>query len=49
LRLEAIDALETHYSRTGASQPLSLGHAARDEVLKWVGFTSVTHDPVAVE
>ncbi|MEU7297046.1 nuclease [Streptomyces exfoliatus] len=51
LRLEAIDALETHYSRTGpsVSQPLALGHAARDEVLSWVGFTSVTRDPVVVE
>ncbi|MGZ9932514.1 nuclease [Streptomyces sp. NC-S4] len=44
LRLEAIDALETHYSRTGPTvhQPLALANAARDAVLEWVGFTSVT-------
>ncbi|MFI0990422.1 thermonuclease family protein [Streptomyces exfoliatus] len=46
LRLEAIDALETHYSRTGPEvhQPLKFGHAAQDELLRWLGFTSVTRD-----
>ncbi|WP_354637386.1 nuclease [Kitasatospora camelliae] len=46
LRLDGIDALETHYEGVGPDfvhQPLTLGaHAARDELLKWLGFTSVT-------
>jgi endonuclease YncB( thermonuclease family) len=47
LRLEAIDTLETHYSRTGPTvhQPLTHAHAARDALLTWVGFTSVTRNP----
>ena len=44
LRLDAIDALETHYSVPGSMvhQPVALGHAARDELLTWLGFTSVS-------
>ncbi|MEU8527534.1 nuclease [Streptomyces sp. NPDC048629] len=46
LRLDAIDALETHYSRTGPEvhQPLAHGHATQDELLRWLGFTSVTRN-----
>ncbi|RKT12304.1 hypothetical protein BX285_6274 [Streptomyces sp. 1114.5] len=48
LRLDAIDALETHYQGVGpdfAHQPLGLGaHAARDELLRWLGFTDVVQD-----
>ncbi|MEU8926476.1 nuclease [Kitasatospora sp. NPDC048545] len=48
LRLDAIDALETHYQGVGpdfAHQPLGLGaHAARDELLTWLGFTEVVQD-----
>ncbi|MCW8375885.1 thermonuclease family protein [Streptomyces justiciae] len=42
LRLEGIDALETHYH--GAHQPLKHGHAAAKELLKWLGFTNVQRD-----
>ncbi|CCK25702.1 hypothetical protein BN159_1323 [Streptomyces davaonensis JCM 4913] len=42
LRLEGIDALETHYH--GEHQPLKHGHAAADELLKWLGFTNVQRD-----
>src|SRR5256885_10323715 len=44
LRLDAIDALETHYAVPGGMvhQPLSLAYAARDELLKWLGFTGIT-------
>ena len=38
LRLDAIDTPETHYE--GLAQPL--GEPARDDLLTWVGFTSVT-------
>ncbi|MEN8655458.1 nuclease [Streptomyces sp. 21So2-11] len=43
LRLEAIDTLETHYSQTGPEvhQPLTFAHAARDELLTWLGFTNI--------
>ncbi|WP_328929727.1 histidine phosphatase family protein [Streptomyces sp. NBC_00190] len=43
LRLDAIDALETHSSRTGPEvhQPLLHAHAARDELTRWLGFTDV--------
>ncbi|MFF2545739.1 nuclease [Kitasatospora sp. NPDC058063] len=45
LRLDGIDALETHYQGVGpefAHQPLDLGaHAARDVLLAWLGFTDV--------
>ncbi|WP_225828563.1 nuclease [Streptomyces naphthomycinicus] len=43
LRLDAIDALETHFQRGGpeVSQPLKFARQARDELVKWIGFTSV--------
>ncbi|MGW6982434.1 nuclease [Streptomyces sp. NPDC054932] len=43
LRLEAIDSLETHYSRTGpvVAQPPPYAEAAREALLDWVGFTDV--------
>ncbi|MET8545699.1 nuclease [Kitasatospora sp. NPDC004799] len=45
LRLDGIDALETHYQGAGPDfvhQPLDLGaHAARDALLTWLGFTAV--------
>jgi hypothetical protein len=46
LRLDAIDALETHFAVEGATvhQPLALAHAARDALLTWVGFTRVDRD-----
>jgi hypothetical protein len=45
LRLDAIDALETHYTprvRGGflQHQPLGLAHAAADELLRLLGFTA---------
>jgi hypothetical protein len=45
LRLDAIDALETHYAPPGGHsqhQPLELAHAAAAELLDWLGFTGVT-------
>src|SRR3954452_6985196 len=45
LRLDAIDALETHYTPQGGHllhQPLELAHAAAAELLDWLGFTGVT-------
>jgi endonuclease YncB( thermonuclease family) len=45
LRLDAIDALETHYTPQGGHrlhQPLTLAHAAAAELLEWIGFTGVT-------
>ncbi|MFI2206548.1 nuclease [Streptomyces sp. NPDC020192] len=49
LRLDGIDATETHYKGVGPDfvhQPLDLGaHAARDELLSWLGFTDVVQDP----
>jgi endonuclease YncB( thermonuclease family) len=49
LRLEAIDALETHYSpRVHGGflqhQPLGLAHAAAAQVLQLLGFTDVQRD-----
>jgi hypothetical protein len=49
LRLEAIDALETHYSPRVAGgflqhQPLGLAHAAAGELLRLLGFTEVQRD-----
>jgi endonuclease YncB( thermonuclease family) len=49
LRLEAIDALETHYSPRVAGgflqhQPLGLAHAAAAELLRELGFTNVQRD-----
>jgi endonuclease YncB( thermonuclease family) len=40
VRLEAIDALETHFE--GAHQELAGADAARDELLRALGFTGVT-------
>lgn len=49
LRLDAIDALETHYTprvRGGflQHQPLPLAHAAADELLRLLGFTAWKRD-----
>src|ERR1700742_2475933 len=44
LRLDAIDTPETHYE----DQAQPLGEPARDDLLKWVGFTSVTWGGSAV-
>jgi hypothetical protein len=48
LRLDGVDALETHYRGAGPGlvhQPLDLGaHAARNELLNWLGFTDVVQD-----
>ena len=47
LRMDAIDAPETHYTPTGGHllhQPLDLGHAAAAELLDWLGFTGVQRD-----
>ncbi|MET9899747.1 thermonuclease family protein [Streptomyces sp. NPDC006446] len=43
LRLEGIDALETHYH--GAHQPLPQARAAAKELVEWLGFTAVKRDP----
>ncbi|MEU6985983.1 nuclease [Streptomyces sp. NPDC046324] len=45
LRLDAVDALETHYGPKRDHQPLKFAHAARDELLKWLGFTDVQRRP----
>ncbi|MFF2125495.1 nuclease [Streptomyces olivochromogenes] len=45
LRLDAIDALETHYGPNRVHQPLRFAHAARDELLAWLGFTNVQQGP----
>jgi hypothetical protein len=47
LRLDGIDALETHYAPRGAGplhQPLALGHQAGAELLRWLGFRGVQRD-----
>ena len=47
LRLDAIDALETHYAARGGPtlhQPLPLAHAAAGELLRWLGFRDVVRD-----
>ncbi len=44
VRLEGIDALETHFEGNYGQeqhQPVDLAHQAADELLKWLGFTSV--------
>ena len=41
LRLDAIDALETHYGNPRTHQPLGLAHAAAGELLDWLGFSNV--------
>ncbi|MEU3782870.1 thermonuclease family protein [Streptomyces sp900129855] len=46
LRLDAIDALETHYGTAPrVHQPLEFAHAASAELLKWLGFKKVQRDP----
>ncbi|MER5512766.1 nuclease [Streptomyces sp. NPDC002766] len=45
LRLDAIDAPETHYGPNRVHQPLQFAHAARDELLNWLGFTNVQQGP----
>ncbi|WP_328417661.1 thermonuclease family protein [Streptomyces violaceus] len=42
IRLEGIDALETHYH--GSHQPLTHANAAAAELLSWLGFTDVQRD-----
>lgn len=48
LRLDSIDALETHFSPKGGSlggvqhQPLKYAHEASNELLKFLGFSKVT-------
>jgi endonuclease YncB( thermonuclease family) len=47
VRLDGIDALETHYSPQGAGplhQPLDLAHQARDELVRWLGFRGVQRE-----
>jgi endonuclease YncB( thermonuclease family) len=49
LRLDAIDALETHYTPRGHGaftqhQPLPLAHGAADRLLALLGFTDVKRD-----
>ena len=47
LRLDGIDALETHYSPRGGGplhQPIDLAHQARDELARWLGFRGVQRD-----
>jgi endonuclease YncB( thermonuclease family) len=42
LRLDAVDALETHYGPHRDHQPPAFAHAAADELLAWLGYTGVT-------
>ena len=44
LRLDAIDALETHYGTPRTHQPLDLAHAAAAELLDWLGFSNVVRE-----
>jgi endonuclease YncB( thermonuclease family) len=47
LRLDAVDALETHYTPPGGGtehQPLALAHAAAADLLDWLGFRDVERD-----
>jgi endonuclease YncB( thermonuclease family) len=47
LRLDGIDALETHYSPRGSGplhQPIDLARQGRDELLRWLGFRGVERD-----
>ena len=47
LRLDAIDALETHYAPQGGArlhQPPILAHQAAAELLRWLGFRHVQRD-----
>ncbi|TXS57570.1 thermonuclease family protein [Streptomyces sp. t39] len=45
LRLDGVDALETHYGPSRVHQPLRFAHAARDELLSRLGFTDVRRRP----
>ncbi|MFI1279337.1 MULTISPECIES: nuclease [unclassified Streptomyces] len=49
VRLEGIDALETHYSNGSYGpvrhQPLKFAHRAADAMLTWLGFTSIDRHP----
>jgi endonuclease YncB( thermonuclease family) len=45
LRLDAIDALETHYAPTPWHQPTALGQGAASRLLDLLGFTDVVRDP----
>ena len=47
LRLDGIDALETHYAPPGGHtlhQPLGLAHHAAADLLAWIGFRDVVRD-----
>jgi hypothetical protein len=46
LRLDGIDALETHYPTSGGitHQPLEFGHQAAASLLDWLGFSGVSRD-----
>jgi endonuclease YncB( thermonuclease family) len=47
LRVDGVDALETHYTPHGGHlehQPLELAHAAAADLLKWLGFRDVKRD-----
>src|SRR3954469_9457451 len=47
LRLDGVDALETHYAPVGGPslpQPLGLAHEAGAELLRWLGFRQVERD-----
>jgi endonuclease YncB( thermonuclease family) len=51
LRLDGIDALETHYSPQGGGpvhQPLEFAHKAGAELLRWLGFRNVIRDAETV-
>lgn len=50
IRLEGIDALETHYGEKQhvEHQPRGLAHAAADELLKFLGFDTVLRDDETV-
>src|SRR3954469_11345506 len=51
LRLDGIDALETHYTPHGGPtlhQPLQFAHGAAAELLKWLGFRKVVRDGESV-
>jgi endonuclease YncB( thermonuclease family) len=51
LRVDGVDALETHYTPHGGHlehQPLELAHAAAAELLKWLGFRDVKRHDEAV-
>ncbi|MEU9482551.1 hypothetical protein AB0D83_02590 [Streptomyces decoyicus] len=48
VRLEGIDALETHYIGNYGQeehQPLPYAHAAADELLNWLGFANIQRSP----